>query len=73
MLFLWFLGVRALTEEEHLYIRLCRVGKYFSTEEEICTYYYSDLNRALGTSEKHSIPSMLHSLCIYEIYCAFMQ
>jgi hypothetical protein len=26
---------------------LCRLGKYFSTEEEICTYYWSDLNRAL--------------------------
>jgi hypothetical protein len=47
MLFLWFLGVRALTEEEHLYIRLCRLDKYFSTGEEICTYYWSDLNRAL--------------------------
>jgi hypothetical protein len=47
MLFLWLLGVRALTEEEQLYIRLCRLGKYFSTEEEICTYYWSDLNRAL--------------------------
>jgi uncharacterized membrane protein len=31
------LGVRALTKEEQLYIRLCRVGKYFSTREEICT------------------------------------
>jgi hypothetical protein len=31
------LGVRCLTEEEQLYIRLCRLGKYFSTEEEICT------------------------------------
>jgi hypothetical protein len=47
MLFLWFFGVRALTEEEHLYIRLYRLGKYFSTGEEICTYYWSDLNRAL--------------------------
>jgi hypothetical protein len=47
MLFLWLLGVRALTEEEQLYIRLCRLGKYFSTEEEICTYYWSDFNRTL--------------------------
>jgi hypothetical protein len=47
MLFLWLLGVRALTEEEQLYIRLCRLGKYFSIGEEICTYYWSDLNRAL--------------------------
>jgi hypothetical protein len=30
------LGVRSLTEEEQLYIRLCRLGKYFSTGEEIC-------------------------------------
>jgi hypothetical protein len=37
----------ALTEEEQLYIRLCRLGKYFSTGEEICTYYWSDLIRAL--------------------------
>jgi hypothetical protein len=33
------LGVRALTEEEHLYVRLCRLGKYFSTGEGFCTYY----------------------------------
>jgi hypothetical protein len=32
------LGVRSLTEEEQLYIRLCRLGKYFSTGEEICTF-----------------------------------
>jgi hypothetical protein len=32
-----YLGVRSLTEEEKLYIRLSRLGKYFSTEEEICT------------------------------------
>jgi hypothetical protein len=38
MLFLWLLGIRTLTKEEHLYIRLCRLGKYFSTGEEICTY-----------------------------------
>jgi hypothetical protein len=31
------LGVRNLTEEEQLYIRLCRLGTYFSTGEEICT------------------------------------
>jgi hypothetical protein len=31
------LGVRALTEEELLYIRLYRLGKYFFTGEEICT------------------------------------
>jgi hypothetical protein len=37
MLFLLFLGVRALTEAEQLYIRLGRLGKYFSTGEEICT------------------------------------
>jgi hypothetical protein len=30
------LGVRSLTEEEQLYIRLSRLGKYFSTREEIC-------------------------------------
>jgi hypothetical protein len=29
------LGVRSLTEEERLYIRLRRIGKYFSTREEI--------------------------------------
>jgi hypothetical protein len=74
MLFLWLLGVRALTKEEQLYIRLCRLGKYFSTEEEICTYYWSDLNRELEFAEVHYIPSMLYSfLCIHEIYCAFMQ
>jgi hypothetical protein len=32
------LGVRSLTKEEQLYIRLRRFGKYFSTGEEICTY-----------------------------------
>jgi hypothetical protein len=32
------LGVRSLTEEEQLYIRLCRLGKYFSTGEEICMF-----------------------------------
>jgi hypothetical protein len=32
------LGVRSLTEEERLYIRLRRLGKYFSTREEICTF-----------------------------------
>jgi hypothetical protein len=32
------LGVRSLTEEEQLYIRLRRLGKYFSTGEEICTF-----------------------------------
>jgi hypothetical protein len=32
------LGVRSLTEEDQLYIRLSRVGKYFSTGEEICTF-----------------------------------
>jgi anti-anti-sigma regulatory factor len=31
------LGVRSLTEEEKLYIRLRRLGKYFSTGEEIGT------------------------------------
>jgi hypothetical protein len=31
------LGVRSLTEEEQLHIRLCRLGKCFSTGEEICT------------------------------------
>jgi hypothetical protein len=31
------LDVRSLTEEEQLYFRLCRLGKYFSTREEICT------------------------------------
>jgi hypothetical protein len=36
MLFLKFLGVRALTEEEQLYIRLGRLGKYFSIGEKIC-------------------------------------
>jgi hypothetical protein len=33
------LGVRSLTEEEQLYIRLRRLDKYFSTGEEICTYW----------------------------------
>jgi hypothetical protein len=32
------LGVRSLTEEEQLYIRLSRLGKYFSTIEEICMF-----------------------------------
>jgi hypothetical protein len=32
------LGARSLTEEEQLYIRLCRLGKYFSTGEEICKF-----------------------------------
>jgi hypothetical protein len=32
-----YLGVWSLTEEEQLYIRLSRLGKYFSTREEICT------------------------------------
>jgi hypothetical protein len=31
------LGVRALTEEEQLYLRLSSLGEYFSTGEEICT------------------------------------
>jgi hypothetical protein len=31
------LGVRALTKEKQLYIRFCRVCKYFSTGKEICT------------------------------------
>jgi hypothetical protein len=31
------LGVRSLTEEEQLYFRLRRIGKYYSFEEEICT------------------------------------
>jgi hypothetical protein len=31
------LGVRSLTEEEQLYIRLSRLGKYLSTREENCT------------------------------------
>jgi hypothetical protein len=33
-----YFGVRSLTEEEQLYIRLRRLGKYFSTREEICTF-----------------------------------
>jgi hypothetical protein len=33
-----YLGVRSLTEEEQLYIRLRRLGKYFSTGEEIYTF-----------------------------------
>jgi hypothetical protein len=32
------LGARSLTEEDHLYIRLCILGKYFSTGGEICTF-----------------------------------
>jgi hypothetical protein len=32
------LGVRSLTKEEQLYIRLHKLGKYFSTGEEICTF-----------------------------------
>jgi hypothetical protein len=32
------LGDRSLTEKEQLYIRLSRLGKYFSTGEEICTF-----------------------------------
>jgi hypothetical protein len=38
MSLLCLLGVRALTEDEQLYLRLGRLGKYFSTGEEICTY-----------------------------------
>jgi hypothetical protein len=33
------LDARSLTEEEQLYIRLCRHGKYFSTREEICMFW----------------------------------
>jgi hypothetical protein len=33
------LGVRSLTEEAQLYIRLSRLGKYFSTGKEICTFF----------------------------------
>jgi hypothetical protein len=33
-----YLGVRSLTEEEQLYIRLRRLGKYFSTRKEICMF-----------------------------------
>jgi hypothetical protein len=36
--FVGYLGARPLTKEEQLYIRLCRLGKYFSIGEEICTY-----------------------------------
>jgi hypothetical protein len=65
------LGVRSLTEEEQLYIRLSRLGKHFSTGEEIGTFLQSDLNRALKcccSSHLHSL-SMFHSfLCIHEIY-----
>jgi hypothetical protein len=32
------LGVRPLTEEEQLYIRWRRLGKYFSTGEGICMF-----------------------------------
>jgi hypothetical protein len=32
------LGDRSLPEEEQLYIRLSRLGKYFSTGEEICIF-----------------------------------
>jgi hypothetical protein len=32
------LGGRSLTEEDQLYIRLSRLGKYFSTGEEICIF-----------------------------------
>jgi hypothetical protein len=31
------LDLRLLTEEEQLYIRLSRLGKYFSMGQEICT------------------------------------
>jgi hypothetical protein len=41
------LGVRSLTEKEQLYIRLRRLSKYFSTGEEICTFWLSVLNRVL--------------------------
>jgi hypothetical protein len=33
-----YFGVRSLTEQEQLYIRLHRFGKYLSTGEEICTF-----------------------------------
>jgi hypothetical protein len=33
-----YLGAMSLTKEEQLYIRLCRLGKYFSIGEEICTF-----------------------------------
>jgi hypothetical protein len=44
------LGVRSLTEEEQLYIRLSRLGQHFSTREEICTFLQSDLNRTLSVA-----------------------
>jgi hypothetical protein len=47
------LGVRSLTEEEQLYIRLSRLGKYFSIGEEIWTFCKSDLNRALSVVVVH--------------------
>jgi hypothetical protein len=47
------LGVRSLTEEEQLYIRLHRLGKYFSTGKKICTFCYSDLSRALSVAAVH--------------------
>jgi hypothetical protein len=33
------LGVRSLSREEQLHIWLCRLGKYFSTREEICIFW----------------------------------
>jgi hypothetical protein len=47
------LGARSLTEEEQLYIRLSRLGKHFSTEEETCRLLKSDLNRALSVVVVH--------------------
>jgi hypothetical protein len=47
-------GVRSLTEEEQLYIRLSRLGKHFSTGEEICMLLQSDSNRALSVVVVHT-------------------
>jgi hypothetical protein len=43
-------GVRPLTEDEHLYLRLCKLGElilFFRRKRD--TYLLSDLNRAILT------------------------
>jgi hypothetical protein len=53
IVFVDYLGVRSLTEKERIYIRLSRLGKHFSTGEEICTFLQSDLNRTLSIDVVH--------------------
>jgi hypothetical protein len=70
------LGVRSLTKEDKLYIRLRRLGKYFSTGEEIYTFCESDLNRVLSCCcSSHCIhrARCIHSYASMRFICASMQ